>query len=68
VKFTARIKENTLVDLQKSFNPQVHAPKMIGEVDPATLGGANRGLKAQNYVPLSYWHCCSHFISSFIVC
>jgi hypothetical protein len=54
-KNVVKFKENCPVDLQKTFNFETHAPKMIGEVDPTTLGGANRGIKATNHVgPLKY--------------
>jgi len=49
-KQVVKIKENTPADLQKSFNPELHAPKIIGEVDPMTMGGANRGVQEHNYI------------------
>jgi hypothetical protein len=45
-----KFKENSKGNLQKTFQDQIQAPKMIGEVDPRTLGGVNRGLKESVYV------------------
>jgi hypothetical protein len=49
-KQVVKFKENCDDDLQKTFNFNTHAPKISGEIDPMTMGGANRGLKATNYV------------------
>jgi len=37
-------------EMQKTYTGQVHAPQIIGEVDPFTLGGVDRGLKETNFV------------------
>jgi hypothetical protein len=45
-----KFKENQPGEYRKTFNSQLQAPKIIGEVDPTTMGGANRGIHNNCYV------------------